>query len=229
MGFLVAWLMMPLIIFLTVCINLLFPNVSYNPEMTGFIDRFKDILTPDQIEQMKISLGSLPINIIWLTLIQGLIAGISINAIAAFGEELGWRGFLVHAFKNMHFVKASLLIGLIWGFWHAPMILMGHNYPQHPQVGILMMTILCILLTPILIYITLKSKSVIAAAITHGTMNAVAGISIIAIKGGNDLTSGIAGLAGFLALIVCIFVLFMLDYFITKDKIFLNKINQHFI
>ena len=29
--------------------------------------------------------------------------------------------------------------GVIWGFWHAPLILNGHNYPQHPVVGVFMM------------------------------------------------------------------------------------------
>ena len=139
---------------------------------------------------------------VWLSLIQGLIAGITINAVAAFGEELGWRGFLLHEFRNMKFLKASLIIGFIWGIWHAPMILMGHNYPQHPEAGILMMTIFCMLLSPLLMYITIKAKSVIAAAIAHGTMNAIAGISVMMIKGGNDLNAGITGLAGFIAIIV---------------------------
>ena len=176
--FFLAWLVIPIIMFFTLGISLLFPDVIYSPEMSGFIKRFESILTPAQIEHMKNSLATLPMNPIWLTLITGLIAGVTINAFAAFGEELGWRGFLLQEFKEMRFFKAAIIIGFIWGIWHAPWILMGHNYPQHPQIGVFMMTIFCILLTPLFLYITIKSKSVIAAAILHGTMNGTYGISL---------------------------------------------------
>lgn len=225
--FFVAWLFMPIVIFATLGINLLFPNVTFNSEMTGMLDRLTSLLPPDQIEQAKQSIKSLPIGYMWIVLIQGLIAGISINAVAAFGEELGWRGFLLRQFQNDSFLKASLVIGLIWGIWHAPMILMGHNYPQHPQIGVLMMVVLCVLLTPFLLYITIKAKSVIAAAIMHGTMNAVAGISIMSINGGNDLNSGIAGLPGFITLIVFFVVLVVYDQFISKEKITTTPMCNH--
>jgi len=156
-----------------------------------------------------------------------MLAGITINAVAAFGEELGWRGFLLNQFKEMKFVQAALIIGFIWGIWHAPLILMGHNYPQHPQIGVLMMVVLCILWTPFYLYITIKSRSIIAAAIMHGTMNATASISIIAISGGNDLTSGIAGGAGFIALAFFMIGLFIYDQFVSKDKILTNKISNY--
>jgi membrane protease YdiL (CAAX protease family) len=225
--FFVAWLLMPVIMFSTIGINLFFPDVTYNPEMTGLLNRLNDILTPEQIEQTKKSIEALPVSLIWITLLQGLVAGVTVNAVAAFGEELGWRGFLLKAFKEMKFYKASIIIGIIWGIWHAPLILMGHNYPQHPQIGVFMMVVMCILITPFLLYITIKSKSVIAAAIMHGTMNAVAGISIMAISGGTDLTSGIAGLAGFITLAIFLIVLFIFDRFIIKDKLLTNKISNY--
>ena len=181
-------------------------------------------MTPEQIEQMKNSIATLPINPIVLTLGQALLAGVTVNAVAAFGEELGWRGFLLDEFNGMSFVKASVIIGLIWGIWHAPLILIGHNYPQHPQIGVMMMTGLCILLTPMLLYIAIKSKSVIAAAIMHGTMNAIAGISIMLIDGGNDLTTGITGLAGFITLAIFLVAMFIFDRYISKDRIITNKI-----
>ena len=153
----IAWALMPIIAFCTLGISLLFPDVNYAPEMSGMFKRFESMMTPEQIEQMKNSLETLPS--IWITLLQGLIAGITINAVAGFGEEIGWRGFLLKEFKGMSFSRASIIIGFIWGIWHAPLILMGHNYPQHPQLGVIMMIIWCILLTPIFIYITIKSKS----------------------------------------------------------------------
>jgi uncharacterized protein len=162
-----------------------------------------------------------------LAVIQGLIAGATINAIAGFGEELGWRGFLLKSFKEMNFLKASIIIGFIWGIWHSPLILMGHNYPQHPEIGVLMMTIWCILLTPLFLYFTVKAKSVIAAAIMHGTLNATAGIAIMVIDGGNDLTVGMTGIAGFISLIVVLILLFIYDNNLSKEKIMTNKISNY--
>lgn len=225
--FLVAWLLMPILSFCTLGISLLSPEVAYSPDMSGMLERFGSTLSPEKMEEMKNSLETLPFNPILLTLLEGLIAGVTVNAVAAFGEELGWRGFLLKEFKEMHFLKAAMLIGLIWGIWHAPLILMGHNYPQHPQIGVLMMTVFCILLTPLFLYITIKSKSVIASAIMHGTMNATAGLAIMTIDGGNDLTVGVTGLAGFITLILFLTGLFVYDYFISKEKILVNKISNN--
>ncbi len=77
---------------------------------------------------------------------------------------------------------------------------MGHNYPTYPVLGVFMMTAWCILLSPLFLYITIKAKSVIATAIMHGTVNGTAGISIMILEGGNELTVGLTGLAGFIAI-----------------------------
>lgn len=49
------------------------------------------------------------------------------NAIPAFGEEIGWRGWLLPALRPMGIWPALLLSGAIWGIWHAPLILLGQT------------------------------------------------------------------------------------------------------
>jgi membrane protease YdiL (CAAX protease family) len=200
--FFIGWVLPLFIALAAIVIALIIPGVSYSPDMAGMLERYKDVLTAEQLAQMKASLEQLPVHPFFLTIGQGLIAGITINALFAFGEELGWRGFLLQELKPLGFARASLLIGFIWGLWHAPLILQGHNYPQHPVIGVFMMIVFCILLTPLLNYITLRAKSVIAAAIMHGSVNGLAGIAIIMLSGGSDLTIGLTGLAGFTALAV---------------------------
>jgi membrane protease YdiL (CAAX protease family) len=220
----IAWLLMPLLSILTVGISLIFENVSYSADMSGMLLRYSEMIPPEQMVQFKQMVQQYPMNFLWVTLLQGLLAGVTINALFAFGEELGWRAFLVYEFRQMNFLKASLIIGLIWGIWHAPLILMGHNYPQHPQLGVIMMTAFCMLITPLFLYISLKSRSVIAAAIIHGTMNATAGISIMLIQGGNDLTTGMTGLPGFILFAVATAILFVYDKFISKESILTSTI-----
>lgn len=202
--FLIAWLLPPIIAIATFGISLLFPGVTYSPEMAG-------IFPPEQLEQIETQIGELPLHPFWLALFAGLFAGITLNAVAGFGEELGWRGFLVKELNFMKFWKLSASIGIIWGVWHTPLILLGHNYPQHPIVGVFMMIMYTLLLTPIITYVRLKAKSVIAAAIMHGTVNGTGGLSVIIIAGGNDLLIGITGIAGFIILLLVNLTIFSLE------------------
>ena len=71
-----------------------------------------------------------------------------------------------------------------------------------------MMIVFTTLLSPLLSYIRIRTKSVIGAAIMHGTVNGVAGISVAFAKGGSDLIVGLTGLSGFIVLLLVNGVLF---------------------
>ena len=216
--FLVAWLLPAIIAFVTLGVSLLFPGVEYSPEMAGIFERFESLLTPEQLQQIKTQADSFPVHPIWIGLLQGLFAGITINAVAGFGEELGWRGFLQKELGYLGFWKSSIVIGLIWGIWHAPIILQGHNYPEHPQAGVFMMILFSLLLSPLFSYVRLKAKSVIAAVIIHGSLNATVGLPLMVIKGGNDLIVGVTGFAGFIVLALTNLGLFIYDHYFAKEK-----------
>lgn len=209
--FLVAWLLPPVLAVAAFALGLLVPGVEYSLRMEGLFARFGSVFTPAQLEQLREQMARLPLHPFWLALLQGLIAGVTVNAVAGFGEELGWRGLLQSELAFLGFWKSSFLIGLVWGVWHAPLILLGHNYPQHPAAGVFMMTIWALLLGPIFSYVRVKAKSVIAAAIMHGSLNATYALSIMLVKGGNDLTTGLTGLPGFAVLAAVILALFLYD------------------
>jgi membrane protease YdiL (CAAX protease family) len=198
--FVLAWLLPPVLAIAAMGVALLLPGVTFSTEMAGMYDRFKDMLTPEQVLDMKRQMATLPVHPFWLTVAQGLIAGISVNAVFALGEELGWRGFLQKELAHLGFWSSSGLIGAIWGVWHAPFILMGHNYPQHPVVGVVMMTLFCLGWAPLLAHISANAGSVLAAALTHGSLNGTVGLAILLVNGGNDLLVGITGLAGLFVL-----------------------------
>jgi membrane protease YdiL (CAAX protease family) len=211
--------------FIALGISLLFPGVSFSASYEGFLS----ILPAEQVEKATRQLARFPpVVFLLLQLGQGFVAGCTINALFAFGEEFGWRGFLLKALGKKKLLPVSLITGMVWGLWHFPLILIGHNYPQHPVAGVGMMVVFCILLSPVMTYITLKSKSVIAAAIFHGTLNAIAGIGILYLAGGNDLTNGTTGLAGFITLILVNLSFFLYDKYISKENIFTKVIGEEF-
>ena len=129
-------------------------------------------------------LPRIPEAALWaLVLLQGLFAGATVNLLAALGEELFWRGYLWEKLRERGFWPASLEIGFYWGLWHAPLVLLfGHNYPDHRLLGVGMMVLFTLALTPALLYAREKGGSLWAPALLHGTLNAVAGLSLLAVE-----------------------------------------------
>jgi len=60
-----------------------------------------------------------------------------VNGVFGFGEELGWRGYLLPKLMVLGKVKAYLLVGIVWGLWHLPLILVRFTYPGQPFLGTL--------------------------------------------------------------------------------------------
>ena len=129
-------------------------------------------------------------------ILSALVAGATVNLLAALGEELLWRGYLWEKLKVRGFWPASLEIGFWWGLWHAPLILAGHNYPREPLLGVPMMILFTLALTPGLLWVREKGGSVLAAALFHGTLNAIAGLSLLLVERTHDLLIGVVGLPG---------------------------------
>lgn len=132
-----------------------------------------------------------------------IVCALSINYLFALGEEILWRGYLWEKVKGLGFVRSCFSIGLIWGLWHAPSIIfLGHNYPDHRVLGIFWMIILCLLMTPILVYLNNQEKSIAPAVVFHGMFNAIAPLSFLYYDKPNSLVVTSLGLSGIIALIL---------------------------
>jgi membrane protease YdiL (CAAX protease family) len=207
-----AWLMPLALQPIVLGVSLLLPGVEWSPDMSGYFERLAEALPKEQIEEAKKQMLAMPPALYWTMLLaQPLVAGLSINALAAFGEELGWRGWLFRRFAPLGFWRRALVVGALWGLWHAPVILQGHNYPQHPSLGVLFMTLFCVLVAPLADLARTRGRSVWAAAVMHGTINAAGGLSIMFVRGGGDLVVGMTGAAGLLVLAGANLVLWLLD------------------
>jgi uncharacterized protein len=120
--------------------------------------------------------------------------------LATLEEELGWRGYLYGLWRKAGFWKCSLGTGLIWGVWHAPgIILFEANYPEHPLIGAAAFIPLCMLIAPLVTLARDQGRSVIAAGICHGTINATDIASTVMVRSKSPLWQGDGGVGGFVA------------------------------
>jgi len=132
--------------------------------------------------------------LIAITAVQGILAGITINGLFAFGEEYGWRGVLAAELAPLGSFRANLVIGTLWGLWHAPIIMLGHNYGTEWGWGIPAMVAWTIPLGFLLSWVRERTGSVLSAAILHGAYNGVIGVFTFTVVGGNVLISVPMGL-----------------------------------
>lgn len=126
-----------------------------------------------------------------LGIIQGISAityGPLVNTFAAVGEEAGWRGYMTPVLSKWTGKgRALILSGIIWGIWHAPVIVFagyeyGRGYAGEPVLGVLMMCGFTTALGIILSYFYEKSQSIWVPSLIHGAINAVAGLPLLYMK-----------------------------------------------
>lgn len=139
-----------------------------------------------------------------------------VNHAAAFGEEVGWRAFLLPLLVEEWGVRRAVLLnGVLWGLVHAPLVCFGLNYtgsyPGAPWSGILMMVLFAVSTGMFLSWLTLSSGSIFPACIAHGAINAVREAPLlICLDTCNVLLgpkpSGLIGMTGFLILGAAVFV-----------------------
>ncbi|MEM1924799.1 MAG: CPBP family intramembrane glutamic endopeptidase, partial [Pyrobaculum sp.] len=101
-----------------------------------------------------------------------------INAlIVTFGEEFGWRGYLLPKLaRRMGWIWASAVVGVVWGVWHTPAILVvGHNYGRPWCLECLGAFVLLTLPMSFLHTWAYLKYGVWGAAFLHGAVNGWAG------------------------------------------------------
>ena len=106
----------------------------------------------------------------------------------AFGEEWGWRGYMMPKLTELMGKPAAIIVGgILWGLWHAPLTISGHNfgvdYDFFPWLGILLMCVFCIFMNAFLTLLTEKTKSIYPASFCHMVNNNCGGIIFISLFG----------------------------------------------
>ena len=178
-----------------------------------------------QIQLPMLSILSLLLIGAGLVLLSPLVF---INHILAFGEEVGWRGYLLPLMcRKFGVTRGIILEGVLWGVVHAPLVAFGVNYagdyPGAPWSGMLLMIVFATSVGVFLSYLTIKTKSIIPAYISHGVINALREAPLfICVSNYNVLLgpkpSGVIGMSGFLVIgIVLMICIKSRDKFIWRE------------
>ena len=195
-----AWLVPILAVLVTGVVSWLFGWGKFDP-------------TFQIIRQAVEGLPDVPETALPLLLTAQIAAALTVaplfNTLFALGEELGWRGYLLPKLLPLGQIPAMLISGVIWGIWHAPAILQGHNYPENPVLGVGMMIVFTVLLGIIFSWLYLKTRSPWAPALAHGTVNAVAGLPLLFLTDVNlSLGGSLTSVSGWLALAALVGILY---------------------
>jgi membrane protease YdiL (CAAX protease family) len=147
----------------------------------------------------------------WFVYLMLLLIALPLT-LFTFGEEYGWRGYLLPRLLPLGEIRASVLLGVIWGVWHLPLILAGLNYPGvNVWLAIIVFTFVTVALsfTYTWFYVA-SSGSVLVAAVFHASTNQFSDTFWVPplLSGANPFAPSLVGAVLIMALVVAVYRLF---------------------
>ncbi len=213
--YLLAWFLPGILTLLGILIYFICFRDDFSYDMKFMIDTYAGQgitgITPEAARKSAISQA-----------VTAFLIGPVLNCITCFGEEWGWRGYLLHKLNGrLKPLPLMVLTGIIWGLWHLPLTLMGHNYGTdyagYPVPGILAMIVFCFSVGTFFSYVTLKTGSCIPAVIGHGAVNSIGSLGILFTKDGGRLLFGPSP-AGLVAGIPLLITAAVLIWFLSNNE-----------
>lgn len=196
----IGWFAPPALVALSILVAAALGFIQFDPTFAGFSAELAKAL-PEGAPMP-------PVELLVISQIAMIPLGALLNSVLAFGEELGWRGWLVPALRPLGTWPTLLVSGAIWGLWHSPVILLGYNFGRTDITGVLFMIGGCIAWGILLGWLRLRSASIWPAVLAHGSLNAAAGLVILFAASQPDLA--LAGPLGIAAWIVAALVIAIL-------------------
>ena len=92
----------------------------------------------------------------------------------AAGEEIGWRGYMLTRLVDSGVRAPILLSGLVWGLWHAPLIMSGqYASGRYPLLSVCLFIVGILAAGYVFGWLRLSSGSIWPCIWAHGAWNAV--------------------------------------------------------
>lgn len=204
---LVAWLVPVAVLAIGVVVCAV---AGYEPVLTveRLIENKRSMVPPEQLEAFETYLSQNQPPHPLMLVVLGMPAGLTFNLLFALCEEIAFRGYFFREVPGGFWVRSTLL-GLLWWIWLAPSVAIGNLYGLPGLQSVMLALPWSIAASWVLVYLRVRSGSVIATALARGTILALAAAA-------SDLTFGapawlapfygIAGIAGLLAVLVAFWV-----------------------
>lgn len=144
------------------------------------------------------------------------------NALPAFAEEAGWRGWLLPALRPLGTWPALLLSGAIWGLWHTPIVLLGQNFDEPNIWGVLLMTGGGMAWGVLFGWLRLRTGSIWPAVIGHGSLNASGGLIFLIGTAGDPAELALVnplGVSGWIVIVSVVIVLALTGQFKREPQL----------
>jgi membrane protease YdiL (CAAX protease family) len=130
--------------------------------------------------------------------------------IVSFGEEYGWRGYLLPRLMPLGEIKASLIVGVVWALWHTPVLLAGVLYGGNNFWLALPIFVFTVTMSTFA-YTWLgraSHHSSMLASIFHGSTNWFVNKAAIFLASGSLLSFGLAMGLGWMLIVIAVYRVF---------------------
>lgn len=130
--------------------------------------------------------------------------------IVSFGEEFGWRGYLLPRLMPLGEIKASLILGIIWSIWHFPVLLTGVLYGGNSLWLVLPVFVFTVTMSAFAYTWlgTASRHSSVLASVFHGSTNWFANKLATFLVVGSLLSLGLAMGIGWALIVLVVYGVF---------------------
>lgn len=148
-----------------------------------------------------------------LALAMVLLTSFLPSLVLMFGEEWGWRGYLLTRLLPIGVWPALLITGAVWGLWHSPQLLILATTGGMGPGGIAVFLAFCVISGVVIGWLRLASGSVWPAVVAHGANNTLAIIAFLTLSDAESPThpflysGGAGGIVGIVLLLVLVALL----------------------
>ncbi|MEM1416801.1 MAG: hypothetical protein AAGH15_18030 [Myxococcota bacterium] len=213
---LVAWLSPAWMLFVALGIGALLGDAPAL-DTASYVANRRAGMDPALLAEFEAALGDSPPSHPLRYVGSALFAGLLFPMLIALFAEIGFRGFLFREVQG-GFWRRSFLIGLAEAAFLAPLGAFGFQFPGMPWVGAGMLAAWALLASPVLVYLRVRTGSVLAVAAFRGTLFALTTIAAD-MSGAGPLTRPFYGISGLLALALLLGAFVAHDRFVAQAKL----------
>ena len=211
---LIAWLLPVAVLAVGVLITWW---AGYEPVLTveQLIENKRSMVPPEQMTEFEEYLAENRPPHPLMLIVLGMPAGLTFNLLLALCDEVAFRGYFFREISG-GFLTRSTTIGVLWWLWLAPSVAIGNLYGV-PGLGSVALALpWCIVASWVLVYLRVRSESVIATALARGTILALTAAALDLTFGAPSWLAPFYGLSGIAGLLAIWIVFWIHDR--TRDK-----------